>query len=86
MFYFHLVTCWESEILAGTLAPYFLSRYDLFLPLHRLWLGYMSELLALAKPPTPEAQPSATAMPKAEPMHAKLLKADYQGAIISGAY
>ncbi|KAF5389354.1 hypothetical protein D9757_004384 [Collybiopsis confluens] len=49
------------------------SKFHLFLPLHHLWLGYMSELLILntAEPPS-----SASC-------HPKLLKADFSGSLVS---
>ena len=56
-------------------------RFNLFLPLHSLWLGYMSELLALSPPTAPS---SFTTAPSAANMHAKLVKADFHGAIITG--
>jgi ribonuclease P protein subunit POP4 len=69
-------------------------RWDAFVPLHRLWLGYMSELLGLV---TMEAQAHAqgqgqgrtapamkAAMPMAAGMHAKLVKADFHGSIMTG--
>ncbi|KAI0261175.1 Rof/RNase P-like protein [Gloeopeniophorella convolvens] len=59
------------------------ARWALFVPLHRLWLGYMSELLGLAAPR--DAAPSAGAMPQAAGMHAKLVKADFHGALLTGA-
>lgn len=62
----------------------FRERYNLFIPLHQLWLGYVSELLGLALPPVPGSPPSPQAMPKVEPMHAKLIKADYHGSIVTG--
>lgn len=45
-------------------------RYDLFEPLHQLWLGYMKELHGQGHDPQVFRQ--------------KLLKADYHGAIIEG--
>jgi len=48
------------------------ARWELFVPLHRLWLGYMSELLGLG-----------AAMPPAAGMHAKLVKADFHGSIVT---
>ena len=54
------------------------------MPLHRLWLGYMSELLGLsaagAAPP-----PGLKAAAAAAGMHAKLVKADFHGSIVTGA-
>ena len=46
----------------------------------------MSELLGLAAPPAQGAVPSAQAMPKAESMQSKLIKADYNGSIMSGQF
>ena len=82
-------------------------RWDAFVPLHRLWLGYMSELLGLAE--SDDAQVKAQAqtqaqaqaqaqaqqgqnapatptmsMPMAAGMHAKLVKADFHGSIMTG--
>ncbi|KAH9951325.1 RNase P/MRP p29 subunit [Amylocystis lapponica] len=60
------------------------TKFSLFLPLHSLWLGYMSELLAL--PPAPSGsitQPVADAVPSAPAMHAKLVKADFHGSLVT---
>ncbi|KDR72179.1 hypothetical protein GALMADRAFT_213246 [Galerina marginata CBS 339.88] len=61
------------------------AKFDLFLPLHNLWMGYMSELLSLpakpAKIPPPEL--AQKAMPNSSGMHPKLLKADYHGSIMT---
>ncbi len=63
------------------------------MPLHRLWLGYMSELLGLGVAPPPRPPPaeegqgslSSPAMPQpAGTMHAKLIKADFHGSIMTG--
>ncbi|TDL25557.1 RNase P/MRP, p29 subunit [Rickenella mellea] len=56
------------------------AKYHLFLPLHNLWLGYMSELLGLAQ--VPSVAPSHI-MPNSAGMHAKLIKADFHGCIMS---
>ncbi|KAF9499011.1 RNase P/MRP, p29 subunit [Pleurotus eryngii] len=56
------------------------AKWNLFLPLHHLWQGYMSELLGLASPSTP----SANAAPSAASMHPKLLKADFHSSIMTG--
>ncbi|KAJ7054599.1 RNase P subunit p29-like protein [Mycena amicta] len=54
------------------------AKFALFLPLHQLWLGYMSELLNLPQPGSgPRRLPSAAAM------HPRLLKADFHGSIIT---
>ena len=64
------------------------SRFDLFLPLHVLWMDYMSELLALPRKPAtaPSSEAAAKAMPHASGMHPKLLKADFHGSIMTGIY
>ncbi|KAH9023259.1 Rof/RNase P-like protein [Lactarius hengduanensis] len=59
------------------------ARWELFVPLHRLWLGYMSELLGLAAPPPTALQVDPLAMPQAAGMHAKLVKADFHGSIVT---
>ena len=73
----------------------FALRWDLFVPLHRLWLGYMSELLALSPSPPLSLRESAegdvaararAAMPQAAGMHAKLVKADLHGSIMIGQF
>ncbi|KAG6854496.1 hypothetical protein C0991_006098 [Blastosporella zonata] len=58
------------------------AKFDLFVPLHHLWLGYMSELLALQQPPI-AGPSSAQAMPSSSGMHPKLLKADFHGSIMT---
>jgi hypothetical protein len=63
------------------------SRWDAFVPLHRLWLGYMSELLGLTTVDTLEQERTAhamkAAMPSAAGMHTKLVKADFHGSIMT---
>jgi len=56
------------------------AKYRLFLPLHHLWLGYVSELLALPAPPPPN---SSHTIPNSAALHAKLVKADFHGSIIT---
>jgi len=67
----------------------FFFRWDAFVPLHRLWLGYMSELLGLGvaspSPEEPNRFVSAPALPQpAGTMQAKLIKADFHGSIMTG--
>ena len=64
----------------------FYFRWDAFVPLHRLWLGYMSELLGLGvASPSPEGPNRAPALPQpAGTMQAKLIKADFHGSIMTG--
>ncbi|KAM6504435.1 RNase P subunit p29-like protein [Amanita muscaria] len=57
-------------------------KFHNMLPLHHLWMGYMSELLGLARIPTDE-HASAAHMPNASSMQAKLVKADLHGSIIT---
>ncbi|KII88510.1 hypothetical protein PLICRDRAFT_41664 [Plicaturopsis crispa FD-325 SS-3] len=59
-------------------------KFELFLPLHHLWLGYMSELLGLPALPSPNEPLTAHApMPSSAGMHAKLVKADFHGSIMT---
>lgn len=61
------------------------ARFDLFLPLHHLWMGYMSELLGLSREPSSaNGSAMAKAMPSSASMHPKLLKADLHGSIMTG--
>ena len=60
------------------------SRFDLFIPLHRLWLGYMSELLGLASSPSQDTSNVTSVMPATAGMHAKLVKSDFHGSFITG--
>ncbi|KAI0736974.1 RNase P/MRP, p29 subunit [Fomitopsis betulina] len=61
------------------------TKFHLFLPLHALWMGYMEELLA--RPPAPSGlnnnQSTPEAIPNSAAMHAKLVKADFHGSIIT---
>lgn len=50
-----------------------IHSFELFVPLHHLWMGYMSELLAL----------NTTEPPSSTSIHPKLLKADFSGSFIS---
>ncbi|KAI5122723.1 hypothetical protein M0805_009808 [Coniferiporia weirii] len=56
-------------------------KYEPFVPLHHLWLGYMSELLGLGQ--VPKQQPANPTMPNSAAMHAKLVKADFHGSVIT---
>lgn len=61
------------------------ERFDLFIPLHHLWMGYMSELLDLPAPPLTSASADvACKIPSSASMHAKLVKADLHGSILTG--
>ncbi|KAI0646959.1 RNase P/MRP, p29 subunit [Trametes meyenii] len=59
------------------------TKFHLFLPLHSLWLGYMSELLSLSSRPATTIGDPVVAMPSAAGIHAKLIKADFHGAIVT---
>ncbi|KAJ4468278.1 RNase P/MRP, p29 subunit [Lentinula aciculospora] len=48
------------------------AKFDLFIPLHHLWMGYMSELLAL----------NTVDPPSSASMHPKLLKAEFSGSFV----
>ncbi|KAJ7305573.1 Rof/RNase P-like protein [Mycena albidolilacea] len=54
------------------------AKFALFLPLHHLWMGYMSELLNLPQPSSGAPRPLQGAV-----IHPKLLKADFHGSIIT---
>ncbi|KAI6102219.1 RNase P subunit p29-like protein [Pisolithus sp. B1] len=56
------------------------ERFDLFVPLHRLWMGYMSELLGLSPSSSPE---HASRIPNSASMYPKLVKADLHGSLLS---
>ncbi|KAG8212816.1 RNase P/MRP p29 subunit [Butyriboletus roseoflavus] len=61
------------------------ARFELFIPLHRLWMGYMSELLGLGVLDVSSSTSSHQGkMPSATSMHAKLVKADLNGALLTG--
>lgn len=58
--------------------------FNAFLAIHQLWLDYMAELMALSMPPTSRQPADAHPMPNASALHAKLIKADFHGALITG--
>ncbi|KIY67545.1 RNase P/MRP, p29 subunit [Cylindrobasidium torrendii FP15055 ss-10] len=58
-------------------------KFELFRPLHHLWMGYMSELLGLQQTPSPPRAPTPRDMPSSSTMHPKLLKADMHGALLT---
>jgi len=58
------------------------AKFDLFIPLHHLWMGYMSELLGLLQAP-PSGPSTSQAMPSSASMHPKLVKADFHGSIMT---
>ncbi|KAK7040751.1 RNase P/RNase MRP complex subunit [Paramarasmius palmivorus] len=57
------------------------AKFDLFLPLHHLWMGYMSELLGLPQPAS--KVPTIKDIPSSSGMHPKLVKADFHGSIMT---
>lgn len=60
------------------------DRFELYLPLHRLWVGYISELLGLGPHPAGMRTEQKEVMPNVATMHAKLVKADFHGSIMTG--
>lgn len=62
-----------------------LDRFELFVPLHQLWMGYMSELLGLGVPDASSSTHEGK-MPSASSMHVKLVKADMNGALLTGEW
>jgi hypothetical protein len=60
------------------------GRFEAYVPLHRLWLGYISELLGLGPQPAGAVTEENAARPSAATMHAKLVKADFHGSIMTG--
>jgi ribonuclease P protein subunit POP4 len=61
------------------------GRFETYVPLHRLWLGYISELLGLGPQPSGAVTEQNAAMPNVPTIHAKLVKADFHGSIMTGA-
>ncbi|KAI0798056.1 RNase P/MRP, p29 subunit [Abortiporus biennis] len=60
------------------------AKFNNFLPLHRLWLQYMSELLSLpSQPAVPNPNPRLEAAWTSGTIQAKLLKADFHGSFIT---
>ncbi|KZW00263.1 RNase P subunit p29-like protein [Exidia glandulosa HHB12029] len=57
------------------------AQWSVFLSIHRLWLGYMVELLNLPARPAPST--TKHRMPHAADMQGKLVKADFHGCIIT---
>ena len=60
------------------------GRFETYVPLHRLWLGYISELLGLGPQPAGMVTEQNAAMPNVATMHAKLVKGDFHGSIMTG--
>ena len=60
------------------------GRFEMYLPLHHLWLGYVSELLGLGPQPAGTITEQNAAMPNIATLHAKLVKADFHGSIMTG--
>lgn len=69
---------WYRQQLNGS------HRFRNMLPLHHLWMGYMSELLGLAPSSAAGKTQSGPPMPSPATMHAKLIKADLHGSMIKG--
>jgi ribonuclease P protein subunit POP4 len=60
------------------------GRFEMYVPLHRLWLGYISELLGLGPQPEGTVTEQNAAMPNVATVHAKMVKADFHGSIMTG--
>ena len=60
------------------------GRFEVYVPLHRLWLGYISELLGLGPQPAGTVTEQKAVMSNVATMHAKLVKADFHGSIMTG--
>ena len=62
-----------------------MDRHSQLLPLHHLWMGYMSELLGLPTPPVGPIRPETIGSntPSSSSMHPKLLRADFHGAVLT---
>ncbi|KAG7095192.1 hypothetical protein E1B28_005969 [Marasmius oreades] len=59
------------------------AKFKLFLPLHQLWMGYMSELLGLPQEGPSNRPPNIKDVPSTAGMHAKLVKADFHGSLMT---
>ncbi|KAK7462736.1 RNase P/RNase MRP complex subunit [Stygiomarasmius scandens] len=59
------------------------ARFELFVPLHHLWMGYMSELMGLPQSSSVSGVPTLKDAPSAVGMHPKLVKADFHGSILT---
>lgn len=59
------------------------TKFEMYLPLHRLWLGYISELLGLGPQPAETVTEEKAAMPNVTAMQSKLVKADFHGSIMT---
>jgi ribonuclease P protein subunit POP4 len=66
-----------------------LAKWDLFWPIHLMWVSYIAELMGLKlRPrmlPTKEEVGKA-ALPNIGNMQAKILKADFHGCVVKGAF
>ncbi|KAF9219436.1 RNase P/MRP, p29 subunit [Gyrodon lividus] len=58
------------------------TKFTLFVPLHQLWMGYMSELLGLATPDHSSISHKGK-MPSSSSIHAKLVKSDLHGSLLT---
>jgi ribonuclease P protein subunit POP4 len=66
-----------------------LAKWDLFWPIHLMWVSYIAESMGL-KPrpgmlPTKEEVEKA-ALPNIGNMQARILKADFHGCVVKGAF
>jgi hypothetical protein len=72
-----------------------LHRYDHLIPLHYMYLAYLSEMLPLPAYPNPPLLDSKLRMPQVgklenglstEQLSSRLVKADFTGAVIRGTF
>ncbi|KAF5368892.1 hypothetical protein D9758_002976 [Tetrapyrgos nigripes] len=59
------------------------AKFELFIPLHHLWMGYMSEILGLPQSSSVSGVPTLKDAPSSVGMHPKLVKADFHGSILT---
>ncbi|KAF8833207.1 hypothetical protein BDN67DRAFT_992879 [Paxillus ammoniavirescens] len=59
--------------------------FVLFVALHRLWMGYMSELLGLAAPDSSSSPPEGK-MPSPSSIDAKFVQTDRHGSLLRGTF
>ncbi|THV04786.1 hypothetical protein K435DRAFT_835301 [Dendrothele bispora CBS 962.96] len=59
------------------------ARFELFVPLHHLWMGYISELMGLPQSSSVSGVPTLKDAPSAVGMHPKLVKADFHGSLLT---
>lgn len=66
-----------------------LAKWDLFWPIHLMWIGYIAEVMGLKNRPEmlpTKEEVAKAALPNIGNMQAKILKADFHGCVIQGVY